>query len=76
MPADLLGCVIAPRCARDGIGRVRIELRLEPVLGLEWGFITPAKAQVQRNVAEQFEIVLNIESRATTTAEARSSPAA
>ena len=54
------GWVIAPRRPRDGIDRVRIELRLAAVLGVVGRFVTPAKSQIQSHVAEELPVVLNI----------------
>lgn len=43
------------------VGRVRIELRLLVILGLERGRVSPAQAQVPRQVGPHFPIILEVQ---------------
>lgn len=36
--------------AADGIGRIRIELQLEPILRVERRFVAPTQSKIQRDV--------------------------
>ena len=61
LPMMPFGCVIAPLSPVSGIDRVRIELRLLVVLGLERRRVGPAQAQVQRQVRPHFPVVLEVQ---------------